>query len=74
MADMKNQLDTTKHKFKIMQEKYNICTSKLEKSERDQAKLLELTAAMDQVESNGQSYLQMMKEMKAQLQSVSVFK
>jgi hypothetical protein len=74
VAHVKNILETTECKFKILEENHSECKGKLEQSEEEKVKMKSLLVAMDQVESNGNSYLHLVKQMRSQLESVTNLK
>jgi hypothetical protein len=74
VAHVKNILETTVFKFKMLEENHSECKGKLEQSEEEKVKMKSLLVAMDQVESNGNSYLHLVKQMRSQLESVTNLK
>jgi uncharacterized protein involved in exopolysaccharide biosynthesis len=67
LADLKNQLETTSIKYRVINEKYEAADKELQFFHSNQQKMNELEAVFEEVQSNGENYLQMMKEMKQQL-------
>jgi hypothetical protein len=67
VAELRNQNETSAIKFKLLQEQHAEAQIELEHARKEHKKWSDLAGMMDQVESNGQSYLKMMQQMREQL-------
>ncbi|KAH6559917.1 hypothetical protein BASA62_000071 [Batrachochytrium salamandrivorans] len=67
VAELKIQLDDTTQRLSSTNSKNNTLVMELEKYKRDLKTLQEFASVLDQVESNGQNYLQLMRNMRKYL-------
>ncbi|KAL2913622.1 hypothetical protein HK105_206924 [Polyrhizophydium stewartii] len=68
VAELKNQLDLALRKMATLNEKNNSLSVELERYKRDLKTLQNFASVLDQVESNGQNYLQLMRDMRKYLE------
>ncbi len=67
MAELRNNADVRSHKLKTLTSENKKLRIDVEKYKRDLAQIKEFSAVLEQVESNGQNYLQLMRNLKTYL-------
>jgi regulator of replication initiation timing len=67
VAELKNASDVRTHKLKTLSTENKKLKLEVDKYKRDLAQIKEFSSILDQVESNGQSYLQLMRNVKTYL-------
>lgn len=64
---MRNNSDVRAHKIKTLTAENTKLSLEVDKFRRDLSQIQEFSSLIDQVESNGQNYLQMMRNLKSYL-------
>ena len=67
MAELRNNADVRAHKIKALSAENTKLAVEVDKFRRDLAQIQEFSSIIDQVETNGQNYLQMMRNLKTYL-------
>ena len=67
VAELRNNSDVRAHKIKSLSAENTKLTVEVDKFRKDLAQIHEFSSLIDQVESNGQNYLQMMRNLKSYL-------
>ncbi len=67
MAELRNNADVRSHKLKTLTSENKKLRVEVERYKRDLAQIKEFSTVLEQVESNGQNYLQLMRNLKTYL-------
>ena len=67
VAELRNNSDVRAHKIKALTAENNKLSLEVDKYRRDLSQIQEFSSLIDQAESNGQNYLQMMRNLKTYL-------
>lgn len=67
VAELRNNSDVRAHKIKTLTAENTKLAAEVDKFRRDLSQIQEFSSLIDQAESNGQNYLQMMRNLKTYL-------